>query len=57
MVLDGEAIFAELVNIDKEAGDLLEVDVKLQVLIAGIRNGKYTRTNKTSATFRKRGGK
>jgi len=47
--LDGNAIYAELINIEKEAVDLKELEIKIQVLLAGIRHGKYTRSRPSPA--------
>jgi hypothetical protein len=41
---DGNMIFAKLKQIDEEAGDLIEVDRFLHLLIKGIEDGAYSRS-------------
>jgi hypothetical protein len=46
---DGNMIFAKLKQIDEEAGDLIEVDRFLHLLIKGIEDGAYSRPHPAPA--------
>ena len=44
-VIDGNAVYARLITIDEEAGDLSAVDKELQILVTEIHDGRYDATH------------
>lgn len=44
-IIDGNAVYASLISINEESGDLSVVDKELQILIKDIHDGKYEATH------------